>query len=94
VNSVSAFTGATDLSFRKAVTNAIFKAVSDLTDLGISIPQKISPNARAIDGLDRTAENDVHGRMAQLADEQLETSKIQLEDIHFVDVSVDLVTLH
>jgi hypothetical protein len=44
--------------------------------------------------LDRFSENGVQRRMAELADEQLETCTIQFEDIHFVTVSVDSATVH
>jgi hypothetical protein len=53
LNSVAAFTGSTDLSFRKAAGNATFQFVSDFADLGISIQHKISPTARAADVVDR-----------------------------------------
>jgi hypothetical protein len=62
--------------------------------LGISIPHKISPTARAADVLDRFSTLSVQKKTAQIADEKFEAVMGQLEDVCFVNGSVDLGTIH
>jgi hypothetical protein len=50
--------------------------------------------ARAADVLDRFSTLSVQKKTAQIADEKFEAAMGQLEDVRFVNVSVDSLTVH
>jgi hypothetical protein len=72
LTTVAAFVGSTDLSFRNASGDVRFKFVSDLIDLGISIPREAGTTVRASDLLDRFAEKAVRTKMVEFADLKFE----------------------
>jgi hypothetical protein len=94
LNSVAAFAGSTDLSFRRAAGDATLKFASDLIDLGISISGQISSKTRAVDIFDCFSAFSIQHGMSRLADEKLEASMARLEDIRFVNIAIDSDTFH
>jgi hypothetical protein len=94
LNFVAAFAGSTGLSFRKAAGDVTFKFTSNLIHLRISISSQISSKTRVAHVFDRFSAFSIQRRMSRLADEKLEASMAQLEDIRFVNVAIDSGTVH
>jgi hypothetical protein len=94
LGSIAKFAGATDLSFRKTAGDATFKFVSELIDLGISARQELGETVCAAEILDRFSEKAVRTMMIRVANEQFETHLAQLEEVRFVNLSVDSGTVH
>jgi hypothetical protein len=91
MDSVARFARPTDLSFRRAACDMIFKFVLKLIAAGISILCTISPRTRIVNVFDRFS---AQKRMMQLTSQQFDTSIVQLEDICFLNVSVVSRTIH
>jgi hypothetical protein len=65
-----------------------------VTDFGISIPYPISPKNRAVYLLDLFSAFSIQKRMIQLTGQQFDASMAHLEEIRFLNVSVDSETAH
>jgi hypothetical protein len=94
VRYIAEFTGAVDLSFHRAAGMATFKLVTNLIQLGASLPRQGNQIVNITNFLDRFSDRRVRDEMIQVADDKFQADIANLRDVHFVNISVDSGTVH